>query len=533
MKPQKSTKDSRDTTARVIKIVLSILCLFVADTGAQESQSRGRQIYMQGTSRSGKDVLAYIGDESLEVPASTITCAGCHGFDGRGKSEGGINPSNVTWEFLTKPYGLKHASGRQHPPYTERGLELAITRGTDPGGNKLLPVMPRYAMSREDLADLVAYLQLLGKEREPGVSENTIVIGTMVEATGPLSELGRGVTAVTTAYFAELNSQGGIFGRRLELRIVETANAASDKRAKLESALKEQQMFAMSAALIAGAEKELVPLFSQHETPLIGPFSLYGQSAFPANRQIFYLLSGIPNQARSLINFIGKKPEFKNFKLAVISPQLEVYGEVIEAARDQTNKLGSSPPLVIQYAPGRFDVTDALKQARQASVDVVILMGTTDEAMSFMSEAEKIHWFPVVLSPAGTIGAAVFTAPPGFDGKVFFSFATAPVDHTAEAIKEFRALAEKYKLPSTHAASQVAAYAAAKVLVEAIRRAGKDVTREKLIQVLEGFHQYPTGLTPAVTYGPNRRTGSMGAYIITVDLKEKKFVPASEWIESN
>ena len=83
-----------------MKIVLLILCLFVAEAAAQDS-SRGRQIYMQGTSRSGKDVLAYIGDASLEVPASTIPCAGCHGFDGRGKPEGGVNPSNVTWEFLT------------------------------------------------------------------------------------------------------------------------------------------------------------------------------------------------------------------------------------------------------------------------------------------------------------------------------------------------------------------------------------------------------------------------------------------------
>ena len=95
-----------------MKIILCILCLFVAEAAAQDS-SRGRQIYTQGTSQSGKDVLAYIGDASLEVPGSTIPCAGCHGLDGRGKPEGGVNPSNVTWEFLTKPYGLKHASGRQ------------------------------------------------------------------------------------------------------------------------------------------------------------------------------------------------------------------------------------------------------------------------------------------------------------------------------------------------------------------------------------------------------------------------------------
>ncbi len=535
MKPHNGTKSTYEVS---LKIILCILCLFVTETVGQESlaqkQTRGRQIYVQGTSQSGKDVLAYIGDTSLEVPGSTIPCAGCHGLDGRGKPEGGINPSNVTWEFLTKPYGLKHASGRQHPPYTERGLELAITRGTDPAGNKLLPVMPRYVMTREDLADLIAYLQLLGKEKEPGISDNKIVIGTMVESTGKLADFGRAISAVTNAYFEEVNSQGGIYGRRLELRVIETTDAPSDKRAKLESALKDQQMFAMSAALIAGAEKELVPLFKQYETPLLGPFSFYAQPEAPLNRQIFYLLSGVAVQSTSLVNFISKKPELRSFKLAVLAPRMEIYAEVIAAVTAQTKKLGANPPVVVEYPPGRFDVTDAIKQTREASVDVVLFVGgAVEEGMSFMQEAGKLNWFPTVLSPAGAIGAAVFSAPVGFDRKVFFSFATAPVDHTAAAIAEFRALGEKYKLPSTSVATQVSAYATAKILVEAIRRAGKDVTREKLIQTLEGFHQYATGLTPAVTFGPNRRIGAMGAYVVTVDLKEKKLLAASDWIESN
>ena len=35
-----------------------------------------------------------------------MACANCHGFDGQGKPEGGITPSNLTWEVLSKPYGL-------------------------------------------------------------------------------------------------------------------------------------------------------------------------------------------------------------------------------------------------------------------------------------------------------------------------------------------------------------------------------------------------------------------------------------------
>ena len=124
-------------------------------------------------------------------------------------------------------------------------------------------------------------------------------------------------------------------------------------------------------------------------------------------------------------------------------------------------------------------------------------------------------------------------APAGFDGKLFLSFPTSPADQTAEGIKEFHALAEKYKLPTKHVAAQISAYSAARILTEALKRAGKDLSREKLIQFLEGFYEYRTGLIPAISYGPNRRVGAMGAYVVTVDLKTKQFMPVSGWIEIN
>src|SRR6185436_14925290 len=181
---------------------------------------RGKQIYLQGTSPSGKDILAYVGDASLEVPGNVMACANCHGIAGQGKIEGGINPSNVTWEALTKPYGVAHVNGRKHPPYTARALELAVTRGLDPAGNKLLYAMPRYQMSKADLDDLVVYLKRLGTDVDPGISENKIVIGMAFPTAGPIGELSQAVRDVIVAVFAEVNAQGGVYSRQLELKSV-------------------------------------------------------------------------------------------------------------------------------------------------------------------------------------------------------------------------------------------------------------------------------------------------------------------------
>lgn len=509
----------------------------VSFTAAQDpltpQEGRGKQIYLRGASASGKDILAYVGQGSLEVPGSAMACANCHGLDGLGKPEGGVSPSNVTWESLTRPSGSTGSGGRRRPGYTQSGLALAITLGLDPSGNKLLNIMPRYQMSREDLEDLLVYLKRLGNDRDPGISDDEIVIGTAVPITGPLAEMGQAVKAVTAAFFAEVNSQGGVYNRRLELRSIETAETPAATRANVQRLLKDEHVFAMTAAFIAGAEKEIVPMLAQQEVPLIGPLTLAPQTGVPLNRQIFYLLAGADGQARALINFIATKPEFKSSAVAVVYPRSEINANILAAIKEQSKKDALNAPQVYDYAAGHFNPAETVKQLRQTRPDVIFFMGDTEELRALMGESERLGWFPKIFLPGTGAGADIFGASVGFDGKVFFSFPTRPADQTAEGIKEFRALAEKYRLTTKHSAAQISAYVAAKILVEALKRAGKDLSRERLIRVLEGLYEYSTGLTPPITYGPNRRIGAMGAYVVTIDLKGKQFVSAGGWVNIN
>ena len=513
-----------------------LLCFAsVAETQGQLStqESRGKQIYVQGTSQSGQNILAYLGDSTLELPGSTMPCANCHGFNGQGKPEGGIDPSNITWEALTKPYGVRHTNGRKHPAYTPRALEFAITRGLDPAGNKLLPAMPRYQMSKADLDDLLVYLKRLGTDIDPGISEDKIVIGTVVPASGALAEMGQAVKQVVTAYFAEVNLQGGVYNRRLELKAAEVGTSAADTRNHAERLIKDEKLFAMVSAFIAGAEKELVPLFAQTEVPLVGPMTLDPQPGNPVNRQIFYLLSGNAAQARALVSFFAKRPEAKSGGLAIVYQKNDLNAAVLAEIKFQSEKDSLKAPQVFEFAPQAFSAAEAVKTIKPNAPAAIFFTGGAPELMAFMKEAESVNWFPLILSQGSTVGAMVFEAPAGFEGKIFFTMPTSPADQTAEGLSSFRMLAEKYKLPPKHLAAQVAAFSSAKVLVEALKRAGKDVSREKLIQTLEGFYEYATGLTPAITYGPNRRVGAMGAYVVMVDLKAKKFVPATGFVSVN
>src|SRR5262245_37479497 len=68
-------------------IFLLPLLLQAAGPPSAEQIERGRRIYVEGVSPAGGEITAVMSDEGVEVPASTVPCASCHGRDGKGRPE--------------------------------------------------------------------------------------------------------------------------------------------------------------------------------------------------------------------------------------------------------------------------------------------------------------------------------------------------------------------------------------------------------------------------------------------------------------
>ncbi|MBI5443292.1 MAG: ABC transporter substrate-binding protein, partial [Deltaproteobacteria bacterium] len=243
-------------------------------------QERGRQIYMTGHSPSGTPIVAYFGEDSVEIPEEASTCSGCHGYDGTGRPESGVIPSNVTWPYLTKSYGHVHSNGVEHPAFTVETLKDYMESGVYPGGGAGDPSMPVYEMASRDLDDLVAFMQLLGQSLDPGVTEGSLRLGTVLPAAGPGAPAGEAVRALLEAYLAEVNEAGGIYGRKVELSVLAAAPGPSAKGRDLAGWVRVEKPFALVATFTPGFEGELYEVVGPEEIPLVGPLTLYPLDAY-------------------------------------------------------------------------------------------------------------------------------------------------------------------------------------------------------------------------------------------------------------
>ncbi len=76
------------------------------------TEIRGKQVYVKGESGE-RAITAMLGTADLEVPASSFSCSNCHRRRGEGTREGGLQPTPIDWETLTRPLNTPYPP--QHP----------------------------------------------------------------------------------------------------------------------------------------------------------------------------------------------------------------------------------------------------------------------------------------------------------------------------------------------------------------------------------------------------------------------------------
>lgn len=453
--------------------------LALALTPAQE---RGKQLYLTGESAAKRPVTALLGDDDVEVAASVVPCASCHARDGRGREEGGLRPPSLQWDVLT--HALSTAQ-RTRAAYTRSQLTRAVAMGIDADGKRLQKTMPRYRMALEDMQDLLAYLEQLGNDREPGLTDDAVRIGFVLPS-GSAEQAA--VRAALTAYAERVNGDGGVFGRRIVPVFTTTAGAE-----ELERFLIDEQPFAIGAAWLTGADAALSAVAERHGVPLIASAS----TGSPGDdRYVFRLLAGIREQSLALAAAAKLEPQSR---IAVIGAQPAMREALVNAGYQHAE----SPD----------------------TADAVLFLGLPSQLRTVLAAAAAAPTPPRVLIPAAHSSGDITSAPAALDGRIFVALPSSPDDVTGAGAAELQVLG----VASAHATACRLALAGTKLLVEALRRTGRDIERDAVVATLQTFYRAPTNLTPPITWTRAHHTGTRAARILRVDLARRRWADLGWW----
>ena len=446
----------------------------LAQSVVNNDLSTGRRIFDRGGA--ANELTATFAGTNAPLPPNVRRCSACHGRDGRGAQEGGVEIPPVSWAALAAPRD-RSAARPGRPAYDEATLRRALAEGIDPAGRSLAAGMPRFRLTATQAAWLFDYLRILGIERDldPGVAPDEIRVGAVLPLSGAQAESGR---AMRTGLENALAAAGPIYGRRLRLV---TEDAGDDVAVALRRLVASDQVLALVATLLPA---RLEAIEGAEDIPVIGP--LVPTPVRPVAGQ-FYLLASIEDQMRVLVDELAAETPHP-LRLRIIGPE----GSVADAVRDQVTRNRGT-------VVGRSDVEDpgaVLPSATEPAADAILVLPGVSLDRLVAQHAGQSGDGPLA-GPAEAVTLSAAT-----DARLRLVLPVWPA--------ELQGRASSATIPPLAAA-------AVAVLVEGLKRAGAHASRAGLVSAIETLRDFPIGVLPPVSFGRSQHAGNHASVVVRPD----------------
>jgi ABC-type branched-subunit amino acid transport system substrate-binding protein len=338
----------------------------------------------------------------------------------------------------------------------------------------------------------------------PGVTPHSIVLGQSAAFSGPAAQLGIQMNLGTKAYFDYVNAQGGVYGRKIELKTRDDKYEASLCVENTKKLIEEDNVFALVSYVGTPTTGAAMPVFTEAKVPLVGPFTGAELLRTPINRYIFNVRASYYDETEKIVEQLVSTG---NHKIAVFY-QDDAYGQAgLKGVEIAMGKRNMKAVALGKVERNTIKVEDAVKTISAARPDGVIMISAYSSIAEFVRQMKKngsTTQFHNV-SFVGSKALADALKDEGY-GVAISQVVPFPWSPSVPIVKEYQQVLAKAG-NTDYNFSSLEGYIVARVMVEGLRRAGKDLTRDKLIAALEGMNGVDLGEF-TVSFSPANHSGS-------------------------
>lgn len=387
--------------------------------------------------------------------------------------------------------------------------------------------------SRFAAAALCAFAAGAQAQQEPGITDTTIRIGVFAPLSGSGMAYGFDVLNAARMWYDKVNSEGGVNGRKIELVVEDDRCNANDLVAAVKKLTEQDKVFMLnggscSAAVVAAreyVERARIPLLMLNAS---GDGALY-----PPSKYIYGAFS-ISQHAvgGSTVQFAAEHLKAK--KIGYINHDDAYGGWNLEAA--QTQAKHTDTQLQVQSInPNITDVTAPMLKIRAGNPDALMLMVYARPAALIIKKAHELGWNkPIVLTVNGTADLKQLVENVGNKDafkNVYIQEVLADAPGGAKLTwvydmykKAYPELAAKPGHPQTYMPYGLPS---AMAVVNALKAAGPQPTREKVLQALETMKFDSGVMAGPIEFGPNDRAAQESAIYLKFDGSSMSLVPGT------
>lgn len=353
---------------------------------------------------------------------------------------------------------------------------------------------------------LLACAFATGAAAQDGVTGSTIKIGVMGPFTGNASSYSKAQIGLD-AYYKWVNDQGGVHGRRIETVLEDYACDSTKGVAAVKKLIHQDRVFMLHGNSCSAVAMAIKPIIVEAGIPWVVAHAANGAISSPPTKNIFH---GVPvgqTMGRAMGQFVASKPGLS--KVAVISHTDDWAKSYCGPATAFLASKNIKPVIEVALERGQADATAQTLRIKQANPDFIIACLYEAETAIFLKDMKKFALNAPVMGTAGTDLENTLKRVGDLDTVASYYVPHMYADNLdGPRLKKFVDILKKtYPNESVTAFSLISMGGAAAV-VDALKRAGRDLTREKLIAELDKTRNFDTGvLAGPISWSPSDRDG--------------------------
>jgi ABC-type branched-subunit amino acid transport system substrate-binding protein len=295
------------------------------------------------------------------------------------------------------------------------------------------------------------------------------------------------------AYFNQVNKVGGINGRKLSLVALDDGYETERTVANTKALINEKNAFALLAFYGSSPTTEAMnTVFGPAKVPLIGTISGAGtlreaMGSNPNARYMFNVRASYADETEAIVNQLAAL----GLKNIAVFYQNDGFGKSgLEGVTAALKKHNLAPSAVGTVERNSVDVTKAVEAISKATPQAVVMVTLYKPTAAFVKAMKKAGQNPM-LSTLSPVGAEQMVQELGADarGIVVSQVVPYPWNNVVPVVRDYQKLSEKQQF--TYYGLE--GYIMARTLVEGLKRAGKDLTRDKLVSALESLSNTDIG----------------------------------------
>lgn len=353
---------------------------------------------------------------------------------------------------------------------------------------------------------------------EDGVTKDEILVGATSTKTGAIAVCGN-VDEGASAYFKRINDTGGVNGRKIKFIVLDDGYSPQRAIGNVRRLMGQDKVFALisgcgtvtGAAVLSIAERDTIPYLF----PLVGLDDL----VLPTKRNVFSILPQYGSQVVTMIDYVAKSQSPKTAAVSIINIAGHENWMKAVRAKLEALKITIVDEQVIDVAAS--DKAPFVTRVKSKNPDLFVMVDSAPGSARYILEMQRQNWKPKVITGINTLTDESFLRAVGTAGDnlviapgVLLPTSDPRSNECVDAVSGY----DKGLNPSGYTSFGCLG---AKLFVDAVRRVGADLTRERLIAELENTRNFQSGFSGPITFGPGVRQGLSTIY--PVGLQDGKF----------